>query len=137
MALTLTHRSKGYAVLTICRGIIHKIANFRIRGNPIFERRNIPDLSPLVILDPTSYMIKNIATSSHRISEVLEIFREYHFAFKRIKKEFMNELDNELKTDSGVKKDYFLNYFKTQKENRVLGFDSKLCLRVLDLDFEG
>lgn len=102
-----------------------------MRGSSIFERLNFADDSPLLILDPTSYLIKNIARASHRIQEILHLFREIHANFKNLQKNFMNELEIELKTDSGVKKDYFLNYFT--KKNKVLGLDSSLCMRLLGI----
>lgn len=96
--------------------------------NPFFELQNYTGISPLVVLDPSFYMIKNITQSAHRIGEIQQHFYEAYLKLDRLKQDFMNELQNQLKTEIGVKKDYFLNYFKVESS----GVDSES--KILDLD---
>lgn len=111
--------------------------------NPFFELQNYTDMSPLVILDPSFYMIKNIAQNAHRIGEIQQQFYQAFLKLNELKENFMNELHNQLKTEIGVKKDYFLNYFRVaqttngQDEGKILDlenniFEEVLCLKPLD-----
>lgn len=81
-----------------------------------------------MVLDPSFYMIKNITQNAHRIGEIQQHFYEAYLKLDRLKQDFMNELQNQLKTEIGVKKDYFLNYFRVEPS------DADSEAKILDLD---
>ena len=81
-------------------------------------------------------MIKNITQSAHRIGEIQQHFYEAYLKLDRLKQDFMNELQNQLKTEIGVKKDYFLNYFKVESsevdsESKILDLDRNIFEDIL------
>lgn len=89
------------------------------------------DMSPLVILDPSFYMIKNIAINTHRIPEIQFEFLKVYKRLKILKQQFMEELNSQLKTEIGVKKDYFLNYFR--RKSRVLNSEGEIFCDILGI----
>ena len=99
--------------------------------NPFFELQTYMDMSPLVILDPSFYMIKNVAINSHRIGEIQNQFSQAYEALKHLEKRFMDELQTQIKTEVGVKKDYFLNYFR--KKSRVLQSETEIFSKLLGI----
>lgn len=108
------------------------VAYFRDSGNPFFE---IPGYLlrsvPLVVLDPTQFMIKNIAQNAYQINAIQAAFATSAMQLAAVKQRFFDELHLEMKEQGGVKKDYFLSYQK--KKDRALDMSHNLIEDILHL----
>jgi hypothetical protein len=106
-------------------------SDLRENVNPYFEIPNYLRSGPLVILDPTQFLIKNIAQNAYQIPDIQREFAIAALHIQRTKDKFFEELHREMKEQGGVKKDYFLSYHK--KKDRVLDMSKNLIEDILYL----
>lgn len=85
--------------------------------------------SPLVMLDPTQPMIKNITENCYQIVGIQANFVSAFAYIADIKQKFFDELNKEIREQGGVKKDYFLSYHK--KKDRALDISKNIVEDIL------
>lgn len=83
----------------------------------------------MMILDPTQFMLNNIAVNAYQIGAIQRHFAAASFQLECIKNKFLEELDKEIREHGGVKKDYFLSYHK--KKDRALDFNANIIDQLL------
>lgn len=76
-------------------------------------------------------MIKNITQNAYQIAAIQSEFAKAAGSIIAVKKQFFEELHHEMKEQGGVKKDYFLSYYK--KKDRALDTSRNLIEDILHL----
>ena len=90
------------------------------------------EISPIVLIDPTNFMMKNVSTNAYQIGHIQTVFDEAFQKLKHIKDEFETQVFEKLYPKSTFRKDFLNNYYE-ESVDLVLGKNLNLLDTCLGL----
>lgn len=113
----------------------------RIDGrSPFFDLTGYLEISPLVVIDPTNFMMKNVTLHAHQITQIQRLFYESYRSLQNEKDKFEEQVFKFINPNTKLRRDFMNKYYDsedTYKENcLVLERNTDLLKKLLNLRLE-
>ena len=70
----------------------------------------------MVLIDPTNFMMKNVATNAYQIGQIQSTFQEAWQKLSALKDVFEGQIFGKLSPDEKVRKDFLNSYYESGSE---------------------
>ena len=92
------------------------------------------EISPIVLIDPTNFMMKNVSTNAYQIGHIQSIFYDAFKKLETVKDRFEKQVFKKLSPETTVRKDFLNSYYEENyQEELVLGKNLDLLETCLGL----